>query len=492
MKARKIPPLMSLALSILLKANGWKAYELAGVAGLHRSTISKYENGDLEVSRELLGEFAAKMGLGPDSVEEAIEAAGDVHPGPLPSASPVDPHPEQGRVISRAGAQWGRDQAAFFKGILVGEVRAKLIQQENEKAAALWAEIRKLSREGRRRAVEENPACWTWAVCLLLCDESQKAAARDTKKALELARLARWVARTVKELEEYPAAWCSRLQGYAEAFFANALKVSNQLPAAAAAFARARSLWRLGADPAKLLSEARLLDLGASVCWAQRRFDEALKLHDEALHLAQPEEEGALLLNKSATLEQMGDYEGSLEVLAQAAPRIDGASQPRLQWVLKYNQAACLCRLGRAEEARPLVNEVWRMADGLRNDLDLLKTRWLTAVLTAGLGQIASAAESLEEVCREAYSRDLFYSYALVGLDLALLYREQGRWAEIRVLAAQWVKIFQAQEVHRETLAALLLFQEAAEQEAVTESLVRRLQEYLKQAQTFPGQRFDP
>ena len=489
-RKKKIPPLLSLALSILLKANGWTAKEVAAVSGVHRSTISKYENGDLEVSRELLVELAAKMGLGAERVDEAIEAAREIHRGPSAPATPVDPSPPQLRVISRAAHQWGRNQAALFKGILVGEVQDQNVREEKEKADALWKELKTLSKEGRRRAVEENPACWTWGLCLLFCDESERAAARDATKALELADLARLMARTVTDLEEYPEAWCSCLRAYAEAFFANALKVSNKLPPAAAAFARARSLWRDGADPAKLLSEARLLDLGASVCWAQRRFDEALKLHEEALRVARPGEDAFILLNKSATLEQMGDYEGSLAALAQAEPRLDRERQPRLRCVLQYNRAMCLCRLGRAEEARPLVDEVWRLAEALRNDLDLLKVRWLAAVVAAGLGQIAPAVESLEEVCREAYSRELFYSYALAGLDLALLYREQGRWAEIRGLAAQWVKIFEAQEVHRETLAALLLFQEAAEQETVTEALVRRLQEYLKQAQSLPGQRF--
>jgi hypothetical protein len=54
------------------------------------------------------------------------------------------------------------------------------------------------------------------------------------------------------------------------------------------------------------------------------------------------------------------------------------------------------------------------------------------------------------------------------------------------------VGIFRDRKVHRATLAAVILFREAAEREAVTVELVRRLQDYLKQAQSQPGLRFEP
>lgn len=67
----------------------------------------------------------------------------------------------------------------------------------------------------------------------------------------------------------------------------------------------------------------------------------------------------------------------------------------------------------------------------------------------------------------------------------------EGRWPEIRELADRMAEIFRERRIHRETIAAVLLFQEAAEKEAVSVELVRRLQRYLQRAQARPGLRFE-
>ncbi len=87
--------------------------------------------------------------------------------------------------------------------------------------------------------------------------------------------------------------------------------------------------------------------------------------------------------------------------------------------------------------------------------------------------------------------RKLPYDYALASLDLALLYREEARFAEIKALAGGILVIFEAQGVHREAIAAVILFQEAAKKEQVTTELVRRLQDYLSKVQTNPQLRFE-
>ena len=113
------------------------------------------------------------------------------------------------------------------------------------------------------------------------------------------------------------------------------------------------------------------------------------------------------------------------------------------------------------------------------------------ALADAGLGRREAAIETLETVCGDFHENGYAFDYALAGLDLALLYREEGRWAEIRVLADRMVEIFRERKIHRETIAAVILFQEAAAKEAVSAELVRRLQSYLKQAQAQPGLRFE-
>ena len=78
-----------------------------------------------------------------------------------------------------------------------------------------------------------------------------------------------------------------------------------------------------------------------------------------------------------------------------------------------------------------------------------------------------------------------------MALKLARLYLLQGRTSEVKRLAEEMIPIFQAQDVHREALAALRLFQEAARREEVTTEQVRKLVKYLQEARNDPGRRFE-
>ena len=483
------PGLLGLALTILRISLGWTQKELAKAAGKGQSTVCEHEAGKPAMNKDLLNEYAAIMGAPPLRVELALFAAGILRLSFLQPGSPVDPTEEQLAGLEEAIAVFLPTLLGQLRGHLVALVRGAKARMDLDQAEALWNELEPLGKHARLARVRGEAKYHTWAMALRLCDESRRKAADCTDGALDLAELALEVVRPLRRAQRDDPFYL-RLQALCIAIFANALRVKGDHDRAEVGFARAWTLWKAGSDEAGLLSEARLLDLEASLRREQRRFEEALKLHDDALNLARPEEQGSILLNESATLLYIGDYPGALAVLDQAAPRIDRARQPRLWWVLRYNQTMSLCRLGRAAEAEPLVDEVRQLAVQLRNGLDLLNTLFLAGLADAGLGRIDAAVASLEQVCRERDRLGHAFDYALAGLDLALLYREQARWPEIRRLAQRMVAIFRERRIHRETLAAVVLFQEAAENEAVTVELVRRLQSYLNQARLQPGERF--
>lgn len=60
----------------------------------------------------------------------------------------------------------------------------------------------------------------------------------------------------------------------------------------------------------------------------------------------------------------------------------------------------------------------------------------------------------------------------------------------MRRIAEEMVPIFAAQDVHREALAALALFQEAARQDQLTVEKVREVTDYLRTARREPELRF--
>ena len=482
--ARKIPLLLGLALTGLLKAHGWTAKELAAKAGVSQSAVSAYESG--EVTRERLEELAVLMGLGPEEVECAVFAASLLLPPPPPK-TPVDPTAEEWRVIRRAAAMAGRDVADRVRDDLLREAREERAALALKEGEELYERLKLYSDSVRRDLIENAPDYQHWGLAVHLCHRSEKAAADKPPVAVELAALAVFVARHVPEI----AGWRDRLGGWCTAFFANAQKAANDMPLAGVTFTEALRLWEKGKDETGLLSEARLLDLGASVRREQGLIPIALELHAEALAVAQPAEKGHLLLNHACTFQDDGQHTQALRALAKAAELIDAARQPRLLFGVRFNQAANLVLLGRAAEAAPVVAEVRLLAEALRNDLDLVKTVWLKANVDAGLGKRQEALDGLTQVRRDFEARSLPYDYALASLDEALLHRQDGRFGEIRALAEEILEIFRAQGAHREAIASMILFQEAAERERVSVALVRRLQSYLSRARNNPTLRFE-
>lgn len=173
-------------------------------------------------------------------------------------------------------------------------------------------------------------------------------------------------------------------------------------------------------------------------------------------------------------LEQLGDFTGALRALEEAAPAIEAASEQRLRFGLLFNTAANLRHLQRYEEAAELLPRVREMAVHL-GELHQIRVLWLTARVAAGLGRREEAEAGFQRVRRDFEDRDLPYEAALASLDLAVLWLEAGRTAEVRDLAVEMEKVFKEKKIDREALAAVILFCEAARREAATVELARRV-----------------
>src|SRR4029078_11802775 len=122
------------------------------------------------------------------------------------------------------------------------------------------------------------------------------------------------------------------------------------------------------------------------------------------------------------------------------------------------------------------------LAVQLGNQLDLIRLQWVEGRLAAGLGRLAEAEAALEHVRGELVARGIAYDAALVTLELAILYAEQGKTKKVQEVSEHLVVMFQAQGVRREALATFKMFCEAVAQEAVTAELLRNLLAELRQA----------
>jgi len=84
----------------------------------------------------------------------------------------------------------------------------------------------------------------------------------------------------------------------------------------------------------------------------------------------------------------------------------------------------------------------------------------------------------------------MWYDVALALLEIAALLLEEGRTAEVKELTQVLTKAFESQDIHREAMAALHLFHEAAEREAATADFARRVLSFLFRARHDEGLRF--
>jgi transcriptional regulator with XRE-family HTH domain len=467
--------------------HGGTLEDLAREAGMDRGTLGAYERGERPPGSRwprLAGAAGLPLALleeHRDLAARALAARGAPGTGP-----PAEAEAPEGDALAAVASEIGEAVAA-----VVAPAAARLLNEEEgeallhrpptaeerARAAAAWERLEDLPPETRRWVVERAPELHTPAFLDHLCEASVRAAARDPGEALARAELA------VALVPLLGAEPLPRLEAHARAIEGNARRVGSELRRAQAAFRRSRELWETGAGTPFPLDPSRRLDLEASLRRDQRRFEEALALLDEALRLADSGDSVARIWQiKAYTQDQQGDLGFASESLERAAAHLTTRSEPRLAWGISYNRTALLVRLARFAEAEPLLPEVRRLAEGLGNDLDLLRVEWMEWAVAGGLGQREEALAGLERVRGEFARRGIAYDAALVSLDLAILRLERGENAEVRRLAEGMLAVFASQGVEREALAAVRLFHDAATRDAATVELARQVAEALRRA----------
>ncbi|HEX7184161.1 MAG TPA: helix-turn-helix transcriptional regulator [Thermoanaerobaculia bacterium] len=479
--ARDPLPDLSIVLGFLRSGQGWSQAKLGQTAGISPNLINDYEQGRKRLTRQRLEHLVSFLGVPPERIDATLVC---LEGNRAASRSPGGP----GRRIESVAGRAGKMATGFVRSLLsMLTVEGEAIEAR-QTAERLWQVLKPRTHAQRLAQVEESAAFRTWALCERVAAESIERAANHPKQALELAELALRIAELVPGEE----VWSWRLQGYAGVHVSNARRVCNDLPGAREAMTRALKLWEDGApgDPG-LLHEAWVPWIEAALYKDERKFSKALKRIDEALDLDNGELRGKILITKSGIFDALGDPQGSTDALREAVPMIDEDQEPRLAFGLRFNLLVDLCHLGHASEVALNLPGVRELAERLGEELDLARMVWLEGKVSAGLGRNAEAEAAFEQVRRTFISHELAYDYALTSLDLALVFLEQGRTAEVHKLAEEMLGIFRSQKVPREALAALRIFCDAAKQESATVELTRRVIRFLHRSQHDPELRFE-
>lgn len=365
-----------------------------------------------------------------------------------------------------------------------------LLKQERLDAPELFLDLLRQP-PALRAAFLSDVRLHTWGFFELLVERSLETATRDPDLAEELGLLALGLSDRLRA-DLYGADVIEDLRGRAWGHVANARRVRSDLAGADRAIATAKE--HLGKGTQDPLEIAVLLDLEGSLRRAQRNFPEAVRLLRQAAKIfldhGDPHRSGRSLVNLSTVHYFAGEMDEALALLRRSLDLIDVEQEPRLRLCAQHNLIDYLTLSGRFEEAREVYRETRPIYRDFAEPWVQNRRRWVRGRILRGLER-PGPAESLLLAARDGFlAEGIPYDTALVSLEIATLYAEQVRTAELKRLAAEMVPIFSSLHIHREALAALAFLTQAIESEAAGLELLTAVADYLRRAAHEPDLRF--
>jgi tetratricopeptide (TPR) repeat protein len=392
----------------------------------------------------------------------------------------------------RAATQAAEYDRVFRLLPVILEEHAPRLAKDQRSAARDLKELLELPRQKRTGRIHSARSRFRSAALVrLLLAESRKRLHTDPDEAFQLAELARTV---VHRNPSMPGSF--ELLALATAEMANACRVAGDRRQAGDHFTHARYvIGNFGVTDTEIL--ARVDCLQGSLCMDQRLFPQAEELLRRAAMLYRVSGDKAETARVLVTLGGMfffqGDLTRAIEATRGALKGMHWKDEPRVYLCARYNLARYLTEDSQLAEASALLTVDEPLYREFPEAWTQLRLLWLKGKIALGLGD-AEAAERAFLTVRDGFIlQGNGYDAAMVCIeDLALLYLRAGRTADVKRLAEEIYPIFEAQDVHREAVAALMLFQEAARQDQLTVQAVREYVKYLRDARTDSLLRFGP
>ncbi|MDP9120486.1 MAG: hypothetical protein M3O15_03830 [Acidobacteriota bacterium] len=380
---------------------------------------------------------------------------------------------------------------AFTQGGQVSQETFQAWACERAELPSLIARLNSRPALERRSLVKSDPAFQIWPLCEDLIERSHRLVYLDMEEAILLADLGVTVAEEL-DPERYGLQRVTDLQARAWAAVGEVLRNLPDLASAEEAFARADALLE-GSDDH--LEEAAILELKAALWRDQRRKEESLRLLTEVAAMyrqcREPHMMGRAFIQTGQTLGDGHEFRAACDWLRKGLAQLDAGREVEFELSARYNLMLYLHEDGRQQEA-------WFMLKATQHEylehggtLLNLRLRWLEGNIQRALGFLEEAEASFLEARRGLFEQRVGFDAASISIDLASLYASQGRLAEVRQIATEMVPMLQAPDLHREAVAALLLFQRSAEIEKVNHEMLRAIRFYLNQARKDHKLHFD-
>ena len=379
--------------------------------------------------------------------------------GPLAPFGRADLLPEDERSVDSTGP------TSASSSVLLDRLREsqRAIEAERKEAPDRLAELEAQGQPHRLLLARNSSRFQTWGLAELLMSESFDRRHDDAEGTLHLAELAVEIADRL-DPERYGDAAVYDLRARGWAMKGNAQRVRCDLREAGRSLARALKLLEQGSgDP---LEEARVCEFFAALRSNQRRIDQAVRLQHRAMRLyrraGHRERLGRAMVDLASYNALAGDRDHAIELVHKALDMVDAERDPRTVLAARHNLAVFLQESGRLREALVVLAQARSLYETLGDRRNLLKLRWLEASLARDVGEKRLAEEAFLDAY-QGFVDDSPLAAAQVALELATLYLETGREAEVTAIVLAIEQVFRAHEIESDALTAWLILREAVE-----------------------------
>ena len=364
-----------------------------------------------------------------------------------------------------------------------------MVAEEVPRAEALWQEIQHLKGQELQRELEVISS--SWVTVIFLVEQASEASHASTQRSLELAETAVSMAFAISE-ESYPPRLLWNLRALAVAACGNARRLVLDLIGAERDLDRALDFSRKGSGATRV--RARILSFLGSLRRDQRRLSEGQDVLEQARdlyeHSGANRQAGEVCMTLAELAAMRDSFDSAVSHLTYAQQVIDRQAEPLLFAMCQHNLVANLVAAEHFEEARLRVGSVRQIWRSLGKGKYLAQAVWLTGKIEFGLQEFDRARTALLEASVFFDQQENLFGWALVQLDLALVYFVLGDLSSLKRVATEAFVVFRDTGVHREASAALLCLKEASEAEAATKALISEVASFLETSRQSPSLRF--
>lgn len=394
-------------------------------------------------------------------------------------------------VAQRAPAGTDRFNEIFNRAAQAALRLGSAIEAERREAPALLTELLRHPVERQRLLVANSSRFRSYGLTESLLEAAFQGGFNDPRQAIEHAEVALIMATELSD-EHYGRRLAIDLRARAHGTLGNALRIASRLAEAEESIQKGLELASQGTgDPSE---RARLLSFLASLRTEQRRFDEALSIHDTMLDIYTGLGDRHMMGRTSGliaiVLRRLGEPAKAIEHSKRAIRQMDATRDPRGALVARQGLAISLFEAGQLEEASSRCAGLRHEWEKLGNDLDVLRCDWMEGKILHRQGRYERAELRLREVRDRFVDLEIPYDAALASLDLAETLFDQGKTAEMGRRLGEAIPIFRGLGIHRETIAALAFLKQATELERVTAGLIKATARFVEESRRNPELRF--